>query len=237
MVNIGFPSKGVAFAKAVVTGAPLPDGTTPLDSQEEKGIFVVSLGHSPSGDTGAQNTSAPSTNGKKGEAFANESEVIATVATDLIGRASKSNPYVAVISWIAKPLLNKLISKAIRLFKGGRSFDCLVQIHCDMVKKYAINNLAGDIIIYYGSNRGMRVSEALRSAILGQKCDLIRNVHIIHHTKSWRGRLGFIADSNDTALILEYDSVARNKKQMASIASTLNNALLSVGPELKNITY
>lgn len=205
--------------------------------QTEKGFFIISLGHQQSGDTGAPNTAAPSTNKTDDNAFANEASVISSVAVDLITKAVGISTGLAFIPWIAKSVLSNLIAKPIRNLVKGRSYDCLIQIHSDMVKKYAINDEAGDVIIYYGSSRGLNIANAIRKSILSRDCDLIKNVNVIHHTKSWRKRLGFIADSSDTALILEYDSVARDRNQMIIIADAINKSIVDVQPELKNIPY
>lgn len=238
MVKALIPQKGPKFKSVLLTGSEGDSKIKDLASQDaEKGSFIVSLGHQPSGDTGAPNTAAPSTNGSVENAFDNESEVISSVAVDLLAKVVGLGTGFAFIPWVAKSLLSKFISKSIRKIGNSRTFDCLIQIHSDMVKKYAIKSLPGDIIIYYGSNRGFNVASQIADAIADQKVSLISTVNLVHHTKSWRGRLGFIADSADTALILEYDSVARDKSQMSEIAAAINKALITVQPNLKNTKY
>lgn len=238
MVKVLTPIKLTAFKKAVINNeAPGTSAATVASDSEGKGMFIVALGHQQEGDTGAQNTAAPSTNGKESNAFKNESEVISAVTVDLITKVVKLGTGFGFIPWVAKNILSSFISKPIRRLANGRSFDCLVQIHSDMVKKYAIVDGPGDVIIYYGSDRGLSIANAIKASILSKNCDLIKTVNVIHHTKSWRGRLGFIADSADTALILEYDSVARSKNQMNLIADAINLSLIDVQPNLNTFNY
>lgn len=238
MVKVLTPIKLAAFKKAVInSAAPGTSAVVVASDSEGKGMFVVALGHQPEGDTGAQNTAAPSTNGKESNAFKNESEVISSVTVDLITKVVGLGSGFGFIPWVAKSVLSSFISKPIRRLIDGRSFDCLIQVHSDMVKKYAIVGGPGDVIIYYGSDRGFAIANAIKASILSKNCDLIKTVNVIHHTKSWRGRLGFIADSADTALILEYDSVARDKNQMKSIADAINLSLIDVQPNLNTFKY
>lgn len=213
--------------------------TQTVRTNDAKGKFIFSLGHSRLSDKGAPNASKTVADGDK--KFDNESDVIQFVFGLLCNLFISKIGYINVIPWMSKSGLASFISSFVRkiVAQMKRTHDCLIQIHCDMVKRYALEGKPGELYIFFGSKRGSAIADSIKAKILAHPdySKYISHVFTLNHKKSWRGSIGFINYSADTALLLEYDSVARDKDTMAEIAKIFNLAILETQDELKNIPY
>lgn len=125
--------------------------------------------------------------------------------------------------------LSTIIQGAIAFF-GLAPKMLLVQIHHDMSvpENHKLFN-KHRVSIYYGSQRGLRAASLIRDRVLEKSSAF--DIVLLHHTSSPRNKLGFIAKTLHTALIIEYGFVSQPSSILQKNWDTVNEVLTSIERE------
>lgn len=186
--------------------------------------IIFSIGHLRGSDPGAVNTVTSGDDYFEDEVSANEMSIIQVL------KAYVSKNLSIVIQ--SPTSLGSIIKGALVIF-GLSERSILVSLHHDSA--YPVTNASyekGKITLYYSSNRGLNVCEEIKKRFAAINSDI--KIVILHHTKSPRRRLGFVASTLHIAVLIDMSFISRPKNALIADSSVLAEVLAGIEADINN---